>query len=31
MIRISSLRRKKSRKISDDGKISQAHGWAGLI
>jgi hypothetical protein len=30
MIRISSLWRKKS-KISEYGKISHAHGWAGLI
>jgi hypothetical protein len=31
MIRTSVLRRKKSRDISEDGKISHAHGLAGLI
>jgi hypothetical protein len=29
-IRTSSLWRKKSKKISEDGKISHAHGLAGL-
>jgi hypothetical protein len=27
----SSLQRKKSKKISEDGKVSHAHGLAGLI
>jgi hypothetical protein len=31
MIRTSSLWRKTSKKISEDGKISCAHGLAGLI
>jgi hypothetical protein len=31
MIRTSGLRRKKSKKILEDGKISHAHGLAGLI
>jgi hypothetical protein len=31
MIRTLSLSRKKSRKISEDGKISHAHGLAGSI
>jgi hypothetical protein len=31
MIRTSSLRRKKLKKISEDGKISHAHGFVGSI
>jgi uncharacterized protein YggL (DUF469 family) len=31
MMRTSSLWRKKSKKISEDGKLSHAHGLAGLI
>jgi hypothetical protein len=31
MIRTSSLSRKKCKKTSDDGKLSHAHGLAGLI
>jgi hypothetical protein len=31
MTRTSSLRRKKSKKISEDGNISHAHELAGLI
>jgi hypothetical protein len=31
MIRTSGLRRKKLKKVSEDGKIFHAHGLAGLI